>query len=118
MFLSIAVSGRNNYIVVYSDKFYLKLFDANGKLLKCYPVGLGLNGMGKTREGDKKTPVGEYEIIWKASRFAKKMEVTLFRMVKLFAGLIIYLQQILIKVILMSHSGQMVMAERGLLLCV
>ncbi|MEQ8191242.1 MAG: L,D-transpeptidase [Candidatus Eremiobacterota bacterium] len=86
IFFSIAVSARNNYIVVYGDKFYLKLFDSNGTCLKCYPVGLGLNGMGKTREGDRKTPVGEYKIIWKASRFAQKDGGYLIRDGKAFCG--------------------------------
>ncbi len=33
-----------------------------------FPCETGLNGMGKTREGDKKTPVGRYRIIWMASK--------------------------------------------------
>jgi len=63
-------SDRPVYIVVYGSEYYMKVFTSDGKLLKRYPVGIGINGMGKTRSGDKKTPVGEYEIIWKASRFA------------------------------------------------
>lgn len=59
------------YIVVYGEKYLLCLHSADGRLIKSYPVGIGKNGMGKTREGDHKTPVGEYRIIWKASRFAK-----------------------------------------------
>lgn len=59
----------DNYIVVRSATFTLELYDANNKLIKSYPIGLGRGGMGKTKRGDCKTPVGEYEIIWKASRF-------------------------------------------------
>jgi len=60
------------YIVVSGSKFTLAVYDGSGKVVKSYPVGLGLNGMGKTKEGDKKTPLGEYKIIWKASRFANE----------------------------------------------
>jgi murein L,D-transpeptidase YafK len=59
------------YIVVEGSAYTLKLFDGGGKLIKQYPVGIGLNGMGKTKSGDRKTPVGEYRITWKASRFAR-----------------------------------------------
>lgn len=58
-----------NYIVIQGRTFQLELYDVNNQLIKTYPVGLGKNGMGKTKSGDKKTPVGEYEIVWKASRF-------------------------------------------------
>lgn len=58
-------------IVIYGYKYKMKLFDAGGKLIKEYPIGIGKGGMGKTREGDKKTPIGKYRIIWMASRFAK-----------------------------------------------
>ncbi|MFP4497051.1 MAG: murein L,D-transpeptidase family protein [Vulcanimicrobiota bacterium] len=58
-------------IVVYCHHYYLKLYDRKGKVIKKYPVGIGSNGTGKTREGDRKTPLGNYRIIWKASRFAK-----------------------------------------------
>lgn len=63
--------NRGNYIVVHGNKYVLELYNKDGKLIKKYPVGIGKNGMGKTKEGDSKTPVGTYKIIWKASRFAK-----------------------------------------------
>lgn len=58
-------------IIIYGYKYKMKLLDSNGKLIKEYPIGIGKGGMGKTKEGDKKTPVGKYQIIWMASRFAK-----------------------------------------------
>jgi murein L,D-transpeptidase YafK len=63
------ISG--NYIVIYAYKYTLYLYNSQNKVVKSYPIGIGLNGMGKTREGDKRTPLGEYKILWKASRFAK-----------------------------------------------
>lgn len=59
----------NNYIVVHGSTCTLEVYDAHGRLIKAFPVGLGINGMGKTKAGDRKTPIGEYEILWKASRF-------------------------------------------------
>lgn len=32
-----------------------------------FAVGIGINGMGKEREGDRKTPLGQYRIAWIAS---------------------------------------------------
>ncbi len=64
-----ASSNDGHYIVIESNTFTLELFDTENHLIKSYPVGLGLNGMGKTKSGDKKTPIGQYEILWKASRF-------------------------------------------------
>lgn len=58
-------------LVIYGYKYKMKLFDSSGKLIREYPIGIGKNGKGKTKEGDKKTPVGKYRIIWMASRFAK-----------------------------------------------
>ena len=63
------VSHTGNYIIVDSTTFTLNLYNSQNTLIKSYPVGLGKNGMGKTKQGDKKTPTGTYEIIWKASRF-------------------------------------------------
>lgn len=62
---------KGDYIVIHGYKFKMRLYTAGGKLIKEYPVGIGINGMGKTRQGDKKTPVGTYKILWKASRFHK-----------------------------------------------
>ncbi len=64
--------GKNsgNYIVIYGYDYTMYLYNSQDEVIKTYPIGIGLNGMGKTMEGDRKTPLGEYEIIWKASRFA------------------------------------------------
>jgi murein L,D-transpeptidase YafK len=74
------------YILVEGDKYRLKLCDSNGKVIKEYPIGIGSNGMGKTKQGDCKTPIGKYKIIWKASRFAKTDGGHLIRDGKAFAG--------------------------------
>src|SRR5579862_6599194 len=58
-----------NYIIIESKTFTLNLYNKQNNLIKSYRIGLGKNGMGKTKRGDKKTPVGTYEITWKASRF-------------------------------------------------
>ncbi|HPZ07398.1 MAG TPA: L,D-transpeptidase [Candidatus Eremiobacteraeota bacterium] len=72
LFYSVEAKTSGNYIVVHGYKYKLYLYNSQGKLMKTYPIGIGINGMGKTKEGDKKTPLGEYKIIWKASRFAKE----------------------------------------------
>jgi hypothetical protein len=66
-----ATCNEANYIVVHGSTFTLELYDQYDHVIKSYSVGLGKNGMGKTKRGDKKTPLGEYHIIWKASRFAE-----------------------------------------------
>lgn len=61
-----------NYVVVKSDTFSLELYNEEHSLLKSYTVGLGKGGMGKNKQGDMKTPLGEYRLIWKASSFWKE----------------------------------------------
>ena len=34
----------------------------------CFPVAIGENGVGKVKEGDKKTPLGDYCVKWMVSR--------------------------------------------------
>lgn len=78
--------NSGNYIVIKGYDYTLYLYNSKGKLIKSYPVGIGINGMGKTREGDKKTPLGEYKIIWKASRFAVEDGGYLIQNGKAFCG--------------------------------
>jgi lipoprotein-anchoring transpeptidase ErfK/SrfK len=59
------------YIIIHGNSYKLDLYDENGTLIKKYPIGVGQGGLGKNREGDRKTPLGEYRILWKASRFHK-----------------------------------------------
>ncbi len=69
-FVCLAYCGnRENYIIVNSKTFQLQVYDENDKLLGSYFIGIGKNGTYKTTEGDFKTPIGEYEILWKASAF-------------------------------------------------
>ena len=72
LFCSQACAGDNsgNYIVIHGYDYVMYLYNSQDEVIRTYDIGIGLNGMGKTREGDKKTPIGEYEILWKASRFA------------------------------------------------
>ena len=53
--------GRGTSVVVNLEKHALSL--CNGELaVREYPVAIGRGGIGKTREGDKKTPVGAYPL--------------------------------------------------------
>jgi len=45
----------------------LYLYEGDTPLVS-FPCETGLGGMGKSREGDKKPPVGRYTIIWMASK--------------------------------------------------
>lgn len=67
-FLCPASWGEGEMIIfVIDDEKRLYLYE--GENLKFdFPCETGINGMGKTREGDKKTPVGRYRIIWMASK--------------------------------------------------
>lgn len=66
-----SLTSGKNYVVVHGKQCTLELYDSSQSLLKVYRVGLGKNGLGKTQEGDLKTPIGDYQLIWKASRFWK-----------------------------------------------
>ena len=41
-------------------------------MIREYPIETGLGGVGKKRGGDHRTPVGDYEISWIASRNSLK----------------------------------------------
>ncbi len=45
---------------------------AGADLLAAYPISTGKGGIGKTRSGDHKTPLGDYEISWMASKKSAK----------------------------------------------
>ncbi len=68
---AMAEENEGNYIVVHGGSYLLRLYDKDGGMIKEYPIGIGQGGLGKTKTGDMKTPLGEYHITWKASRFAK-----------------------------------------------
>ena len=68
-FTNFLYSNALNYIVVETGSYSLKVYDFKDKLINSYPIGIGENGIYKTSEGDKKTPIGDYEILWKASVF-------------------------------------------------
>lgn len=62
------IQGAAGYNIVVQGSTY-KMWLYNGQqLVKEYNVGIGLNGMGKTKGGDRKTPIGDYKIKWKASK--------------------------------------------------
>ena len=58
---------KNAIIFVIDDEKTLYLYD-DEKIIFAFPCETGLSGMGKTEEGDRKTPIGRYEIIWMASK--------------------------------------------------
>ena len=62
-----AFGGEGRIIFVIDDEKRLYVYEGE-RLVFDFPCETGLNGMGKTREGDKKTPVGRYRIIWMASK--------------------------------------------------
>jgi hypothetical protein len=63
----VSMGEGETIIFVIDDEKRLYLYE--GETLKFdFPCETGINGMGKTREGDKKTPVGRYRIIWMASK--------------------------------------------------
>jgi len=44
----------------------------HAELIREYPIDVGLGGLGKTRGGDHRTPIGDYEVSWMASRTSSK----------------------------------------------
>jgi murein L,D-transpeptidase YafK len=66
---TISLPNKKTYIIIHGESYILEVYDRNNELIYIFPVGLGENGLGKTEKKDKKTPCGEYEIIWKASIF-------------------------------------------------
>jgi len=58
-------------IVVLCSLKTLQLW-CGSELVREYPVETGKGGLGKTREGDHKTPLGNYMISWMASRASGK----------------------------------------------
>ncbi|MDQ7781806.1 MAG: L,D-transpeptidase [Desulfomonilaceae bacterium] len=42
------------------------------ELIREYPIEGGKGGLGKTRSGDHRTPIGDYEVSWMASRNLNK----------------------------------------------
>jgi hypothetical protein len=44
----------------------------HGELIREYPIETGKGGLAKKTSGDHKTPIGDYEISWIASKISKK----------------------------------------------
>jgi murein L,D-transpeptidase YafK len=58
-------------IAIFCSKKVLQLWDKT-ELVREYPIECGRGGLWKRRSGDHKTPVGDYEITWMASRSRRK----------------------------------------------
>jgi len=58
-------------VVIHCSAKVLQLWH-HAELVREYPIDVGKGGIGKTRGGDHKTPVGDYEISWMASRNSTK----------------------------------------------
>ena len=58
-------SGFCLLVLGLSKKIYLV---EGNQVRLCFSVAIGENGLGKTKEGDKKTPLGDYHIKWMVSR--------------------------------------------------
>lgn len=56
-FCLLVLGGSKEIHLVQSDRVAL-----------CFPVAIGQNGIGKEKEGDKKTPLGDYSVKWMVSR--------------------------------------------------
>ncbi len=63
---------QGNYVVIHAMSHTLELYNENSSLIKTYSIGVGKNGLGKTKQGDQKTPLGHYHIQWKASVYAEE----------------------------------------------
>ena len=61
----VSAPGDLTLFVIDTEKVLLVYEDA--VLITSFPCETGYGGMGKTREGDGKTPVGAYRIAWMAS---------------------------------------------------
>lgn len=58
-------------IAIHCSKKVLQLWK-HTELIREYPADCGKGGLGKKRGGDHKTPIGDYEISWMASRTHSK----------------------------------------------
>jgi murein L,D-transpeptidase YafK len=58
-------------IAVHCSRKLLQLWRKD-ELVKEYPVEIGKGGLDKRRGGDRRTPLGDYEISWMASRYGGK----------------------------------------------
>lgn len=58
-------------IAVHCTQKVLQLWKQT-EMLREYPIDCGKGGLGKRRGGDHRTPVGDYEITWMASRSRSK----------------------------------------------
>jgi len=58
-------------VAIYCSQKVLQVWQGT-QLLREYPVETGKGGLGKRRGGDHKTPIGDYEISWMASRNSVK----------------------------------------------
>lgn len=58
-------------IAIHCSRDVLQLW-RHADLIREYPIGIGKGGIAKQRSGDHRTPVGDYEISWMASRTSDK----------------------------------------------
>jgi len=61
-----SMKGNVKILVICSEK-RLYLFKVD-KMVYSFPVALGMKGVDKMKEGDCKTPIGDYKIKWMVSR--------------------------------------------------
>lgn len=55
-------SNNADHIVISKESMTLKLYDANNRVIHCFPIAVGKNYGDKQRKGDMKTPEGEFTI--------------------------------------------------------
>ena len=50
------------FVVIYKEEMKMRVYDATGRELRCYPIACGRNVGNKRRQGDMRTPVGMFKV--------------------------------------------------------
>lgn len=57
----ISKNGRP-FVVISKEEMKMRVYDATGRELRCYPIACGRNVGNKRRQGDMRTPVGLFKV--------------------------------------------------------
>ncbi|UKI25582.1 MAG: L,D-transpeptidase [Bacteroidales bacterium] len=50
------------FVVISKEEMKMRVYDATGRELRCYPIACGRNVGNKRRQGDMRTPVGLFKV--------------------------------------------------------
>lgn len=50
------------FVVISKEEMKMRVYDATGRELRCYPIACGRNVGNKKRQGDMRTPVGLFKV--------------------------------------------------------